>query len=65
MKKLKLIGIDEWDRPVYQDGSGQIWKDVNLGSGEPALHSSADNTFDGEPDMPLNEKFEIIGGASK
>jgi hypothetical protein len=60
MRKLKFIGIDSWSRPVYQDESGQIWKDVNLGRGEPSLHSSADNDFDGEPDMPIKGKYEII-----
>ena len=26
----------------------------------PSLHSSADNEFDGEPDMPLVGDFEIV-----
>jgi hypothetical protein len=62
MKKLKFIGVDDWDRPVYQDESGKFWKDVNLGSGTPHLHSSADNEFDGEPDMPITGEYEIITG---
>ena len=61
MKKLCFVGIDSWDRPVYQDQSGRIWKDVNLGHGESSLHSSADNGFEGEPDMPIQGEFEIIG----
>jgi len=64
MKKLHLIGVDGWDRPVYQDESGQLWKDVNLGDGEPYLHSVSDNDFDGEPDMPITYDFEIVKGAS-
>jgi hypothetical protein len=60
MKKLKFIGVDSWDRLVYQDESGQIWKDVNLGNGKPYLHSSVDNEFDGEPDMPIKGEYEII-----
>ena len=60
MKKLRLVGIDSWDRPVYQDESGKLWKDVNLGSGEPCLHSESSNDFDGEPDMPIKDEFEII-----
>lgn len=62
MKKLHCVGIDSWDRPVYQDESGQLWKDVNLGSGEPSLHSASNNEFDGEPDMPIRCAFEIIQG---
>lgn len=60
MKKLHLIGIDFWDRPVYKDGSGKIWKDVGLGNGPPSFHSSSNNDFDGEPDMPIKDDFEII-----
>ena len=60
MKQLKFIGVDGWDRPVYKDESGRLWKDVNLGSGTPYLHSVADNDFDGEPDMPLRGEYEII-----
>jgi len=58
MKNLRFIGIDGWDRPVYQDESGAIWKDVNLGDGTPSLHSSDD--FDGEPDMPIKGEYQII-----
>ena len=60
MRKLYFIGIDSWDRPVYKDDSGKLWKDVNLGKGAPYLHNSVDNTFDGEPDSPLKGEFEII-----
>jgi len=60
MKKLHFIGVDAWDRPVYKDESGQIWKDVNLGCGKPYLHSVSDNEVDGEPDMPINDEYEIV-----
>lgn len=60
MKKLHFIDIDYWGRPVYQDESGRLWKDVNLGRGEPSLHSVVNNAFDGEPDMPITGEFEII-----
>ena len=60
MRKLKFIGTDGWDRPVYRDELGNLWKDVNLGSGVISLHSSCDNEFDGEPDMPIEGEFEII-----
>ena len=60
MIKLRFIGVDGWDRPVYRDESGRLWKDVNLGDGDPYLHSSSDNEFDGEPDMPIRVEFEIV-----
>ena len=60
MTKLHFIGVDGWGRPVYQDESGKLWKDVNLGDGEPYLHSSCDNEFEGEPDMPISVEFEIV-----
>jgi hypothetical protein len=60
MKRLKFIGVDFWSRPVYEDESGELWKDVNLGNGAIYLHSSCNNEFDGEPDMPIRGEFEII-----
>ena len=60
MKKLHFIGIDSWDRPVYRDESGRLWKDVNLGAGEPNLHSAVNNEFDDEPDIPIRDEYEII-----
>lgn len=62
MKKLYFIGIDSWNRSVYSDESWQLWKDVNLGSGIPALHSMCNNDFDGEPDMPIDKNFKIMKG---
>ena len=59
MRKLHFAGIDSWSRPVYQDGSGQFWKDVNLGCGEASLHSACDNDFEGEPDMPISGEYEV------
>lgn len=63
MKKLTFIGVDEWDRPTYRDESGLFWKDVNLGNGNPYLHSADD--FDGEPDMPIKGQYEIVNGGSE
>ena len=60
MRTLKYIGIDAWDRPVYRDNHDKLWKDVNLGYGEPYLHSSSDNSFEGEPDMPIKDEYEIV-----
>ena len=25
---LKYLGRDSWDRPVYEDDNGVVWKDV-------------------------------------
>jgi hypothetical protein len=59
MLKLEYIGVDYWGCPVYKDNTGKLWKDVNLGCGVPALHSSVDNEFDGEPEYPIGEAYEI------
>ena len=60
MKELKFVGLDSWDRPVYKDENGKLWKDINLGSGTPYLHSSSNNEFDGEPDSPIEGEYTII-----
>ena len=60
LKRLKFVGIDSWDRPVYKDGKGKLWKDVNLGSGVPCFHSAVDNEFDGEPYLPLKGEYKIV-----
>ena len=30
---LKFVGMDSWDRPVYKDDSGTLWKDVDPRAG--------------------------------
>lgn len=60
MLKLQLIGVDNWDRPVYKDDKGRLWKDVNLGCGTPYLHRAVNDDFDGEPDYPISGEYEII-----
>lgn len=57
--KIKLVGIDNWDRPVFKDESGNVYKDVNLGRGVLALHTSSSNDFYGEPDMPINDDIKV------
>jgi hypothetical protein len=56
MGKMKLVfsGIDNWDRPVYKDEKGRLWKDVTLGSDSPKLYSACNGEFEGEPDMPIH-----------
>ena len=65
--KVKIIGIDNWDRPVYQDEKGKLYKDVNLGTGCLALCTASNNQFYGEPDIPIedNIKIEVVKNFSK
>lgn len=59
MKKtdLTFIGVDYWDRPVYRDPNGRLWKDVTLGSDTPRFCSACNNDFDGEPDTPIEAYY--------
>lgn len=51
---LKFLGRDSWDRPVYKDNNGIIWKDVEPRVDREAnLCTSVDNEFDGEPDTGM------------
>lgn len=56
---VKLIGIDDWSRPVYKDEKGRLYKDVNLGRGLIRLCTSYNNDFYGEPDININEDIKI------
>lgn len=51
------LGIDGWDRPVYQDPNGLLWKDTTLGSDTPSFASACNNEFEGEPDMPIEMTY--------
>lgn len=42
-KDLTFIGVDYWDRPVYRDPNGRLWKDVTLGSDTPRFCSACNN----------------------
>lgn len=51
---LKHKGRDGLDRPVYEDQTGKLWKDVEPRADRAAkLCSALNNDFDGEPDTPL------------
>lgn len=52
--ELTFIGIDFWDRPVYKDQNGTIWKNTNFNVDMAAYHTSSNNKFEGEPDMPMD-----------
>lgn len=60
MRKLKFVGLDSWDRPVYTDEKGKLWKDINLGQSAPYLHSATNNEFDGEPEYPIKDECIIV-----
>ena len=52
---LKFLGLDSWDRPVYRDETGTLWKDVDpRRKFAPDLCTSNGNLFDGEPDVPMS-----------
>lgn len=56
--EITLVGTDSWDRPVYAGKDGTLYKDVALGWGNnlrSSLNTSVNNSFDGEPFMPLAE----------
>ena len=57
--RVKFIGIDNWDRPVYKDEKGNIFKDTNLGHGTLSLCTSVNNDFYGEPEAPINENIKV------
>ena len=51
---LKHLGRDSWNRPVYEQEDGTLWKDVDPREGrEPKLCSSVNNLFDGESCDPI------------
>lgn len=51
---LRYKGRDSWDRPVYIDENGKLWKDVDpLQDRPPKLCTALYNAFDGEPDTPM------------
>jgi len=52
---LKYLGMDSWDRPVYEDENGILVKDVDPRSWcAPRLATALNNEFDGEPDCPYH-----------
>lgn len=63
MEKLVLnfVGLDSWNRPVYEDENGKLFKDTNLGNGKMAL-CTVYGGFDGEPDTPIEyiKKYQDI-----
>jgi hypothetical protein len=61
--KLKYLGMDNWDRPVYEDENERLWKDVEPRKDrKPDLCTSVNNEFCGEPDtnMKYMKKYDDI-----
>ena len=56
-KELTFVGIDYWSRAVYKDKNGKYYKDITLKGGPEyipnTLYTSADGTFEGEPNNPV------------
>lgn len=60
---LKHLGRDSWNRPVYKDDDGVLWKDVSPRADQNAdLCTSVGNEFDGEPDtnMKYIKKYQNV-----
>lgn len=56
--EFTFLGMDSWDRPVYQDEMGQLWKDVDPRIQYAPSLNTADE-FDGEPGYPMNDDVEV------
>jgi len=63
MEKLVLnfIGVDSWNRPVFEDENEKLFKDTNCGDGKLELCTVCGG-LDGEPDTPIHyiEKYQNI-----
>lgn len=60
---LKYLGRDSWDRPVYKDDNGVLWKDVNpIANKKANLCTSVNNEFDGKPDTGMSyfEEYQDV-----
>lgn len=67
IKHLKYIGRDSFDRYVYKDENGKLWKHLDCCSPRKicqergdTFYSSYGNTFDGEPDCPMRAGIECV-----
>lgn len=62
VRTMEFLGVDFWDRPVYKCiENGYLWKDISLGKSDtPALYSSSNNEFDGEPGSPIKSDLVVV-----
>ena len=56
---IKLIGYDDWERPVYRDKNGNLYKDINLSKDSMLLYTTYNNTFYGEPCGRVADNYEF------
>lgn len=60
IRTMEFIDVDNWSNPVYKCiENGVLYKDVNLGKGEPSLYSCG-NEFDGDPCYPISKDITVI-----
>lgn len=65
---IKFVGIDDWNRLVYKDKKGNLYKDVNLGEKDRGIKlcTVLNNDFYGEPNIPIkNVKINIVKSFKK
>ena len=61
-RKLNFKGLDSWERPVYEDENGKLWKDVDNRKNHLSienLHTAVNNDFEGEPNNPMDAKCKV------
>ena len=62
VKKLQFLGVDSWDRMVFKDEDGYVWKCTEPGENPYEVHdrlySSTNNDFDGEPCWPMSPDID-------
>lgn len=56
---VKLLGFDDWERPVYKDKNGNLYKGVNQNKDVISLCTVGDNEFYGEPHIPIKDDVKI------
>lgn len=62
MLEIIYEGEDSWNRPVYKDKKGNLYKDVSLGEGNNLASSlclSTNNEFEGEPSVSLDKNIVV------
>ena len=64
---LRYIGTDSWDRYVYEDENGNLWKLLVCCSPREVCeqrgdtpYSACNNDFDGEPDWPMQADVKPV-----
>lgn len=58
---LAFLGMDDWNRPVYKDETGRIFKDINCDD-YPLELCTVVGGFDGEADTPIRliERYKDV-----